>query len=745
MESNDRSLEKYFRQVWLKYWRYILLASLISAVVLTVFLRNRTVKFVPKLKMFAHISKNGLASAMGGGLPELERAIFISSQQELVFSFLNYQKVQKKIENDPRFVQTPKAEASYLDAGSKFLSEFLFGAEKLLAWEKWRDAQYLGFRQRVYFEQQPASGTFTLGYADTDPERAIIITKFIADSLIELNYEIANKKRDNLGSVLQEKVKRATVETETIRKNIEEFIVKNGLAENPRLAQFRYQSLLEQKKSLLDLKAKNSSNRAAREALKRIANELKVSIAESQIMGNDRKVQNLVLSLQEYQIKESLDGRDPNKSNPIIQRKLAEIQRLDAQSPKHSYKTLVELQGQIETLINEKSVEHAALSQEIAFAEGEVAKLENELLKMPKLEAQMNSLEFELKQRQKLQEVLTESYLKTENQGDTELTQLFAIEEPMITDVSFWAYNVSSLGVGIFICTILAMIGLGLYHYYRRTILTRHDIASPSMPVFKYLGSIPFHPELKKSKLLDTLENNNIIMRAAQTLKNTMFKDQLSSPQATRSGKVIHLTSYSLASGKSLTALGIGFNLKSLGLSVVILDCDYRADAATAADYLSDLGDISKRISLIKTGMATFGKLPELASKQDRTQLVTIARISGENTDEANLNRYFSVEFKRDLMKLRNQFDVIILDSPPMFFTDSLVLSSCSDGAILCVPEGEVTCEQVEDSLHMLKGSLPDPNHLYTIMTKTRLNANMVAGAADYRYTYRDRKNRLAA
>lgn len=72
--------------------------------------------------------------------------------------------------------------------------------------------------------------------------------------------------------------------------------------------------------------------------------------------------------------------------------------------------------------------------------------------------------------------------------------------------------------------------------------------------------------------------------------------------------------------------------------------------------------------------------------------------------------------------KMKQQYDVIVFDSPPVLaVTDAQILSAKVDGTLFVIPEGEVKKEEVHDAAERLKKV--NAHVLGTIMNKVELDA----------------------
>lgn len=161
-----------------------------------------------------------------------------------------------------------------------------------------------------------------------------------------------------------------------------------------------------------------------------------------------------------------------------------------------------------------------------------------------------------------------------------------------------------------------------------------------------------------------------------------------------QSPKVIVITSSLPREGKTTTAVNLAVVLAQMGKSIVIIDADLRKprlkkifgsrDHAGLVNYLAakvPLGDVVQESQVPHLSFIECGPVPpnpsELLASDRMVQLIS---------------------------EMREQFDFVILDSPPvMAVTDAVILGSIADGIVLCVHGGETSREIVRRSAERLR------------------------------------------
>lgn len=161
--------------------------------------------------------------------------------------------------------------------------------------------------------------------------------------------------------------------------------------------------------------------------------------------------------------------------------------------------------------------------------------------------------------------------------------------------------------------------------------------------------------------------------------------------------KVVQVTSSQAGEGKSITAVNLAIVLAENGSRVLLVDCDLRAP--TAAQKLKALPrpGLSNYLAHTEKGKdeAIIQQLPcgiDLLAAGDRPP----------NPSEVLGSR----EMENLLVQLREQYDYVILDTPPAgVVTDAMVLARQADGVVLVARTEVANREAVRQVLRSFRSA----------------------------------------
>ena len=184
--------------------------------------------------------------------------------------------------------------------------------------------------------------------------------------------------------------------------------------------------------------------------------------------------------------------------------------------------------------------------------------------------------------------------------------------------------------------------------------------------------------KLKSGKQVE-LVGGNISFAAAEAYKLLRTKLQFSFVDE-GDCRVIGVSSALTGEGKSLSAVNLAYSLSQLGNSVLLIDFDMRRPS------LADKLPIKKSpgLSDFLTGQATADNLIQFCGiKADERAFHAVS--SGRNPPNP-MELLSSVKMERMIEKLRESYDYIILDLPPVGEVgDALAAAKLTDGMLIVV------------------------------------------------------------
>lgn len=191
--------------------------------------------------------------------------------------------------------------------------------------------------------------------------------------------------------------------------------------------------------------------------------------------------------------------------------------------------------------------------------------------------------------------------------------------------------------------------------------------------------------------------------------------------------KVLQFTSTEPSEGKSTTISNIAYLLAKEGKKVLLIDLDLRKPKLNRVfdDH------ISANLTDYLTGKA------EIKDIIQHSEDLGIDYIINKDSSTAVINLLKSQKLAQLLEGFRNQYDYILLDSPPVeSLSDALYVTKLADGVIFVIGYGQAKKVNVKDSVEALKKH--GANILGAILSQVEMKRKL----RTYNYYYLSKKEK---
>ena len=157
----------------------------------------------------------------------------------------------------------------------------------------------------------------------------------------------------------------------------------------------------------------------------------------------------------------------------------------------------------------------------------------------------------------------------------------------------------------------------------------------------------------------------------------------------------IAITSAEMSVGKSTIAISLGISCAEAGKRTLIIDDDFRNPQIASRLRIRSKFNIADLLS---------GRvMPEdacMPTAQEGLYVLDLGNRRINNPVEV-MN---SVKYKNMIAQLKNQFDFIIMDTPPIgMFIDAAVAAQTADGVVFVINSGKTKAQDVREGLSQLE------------------------------------------
>ncbi len=193
--------------------------------------------------------------------------------------------------------------------------------------------------------------------------------------------------------------------------------------------------------------------------------------------------------------------------------------------------------------------------------------------------------------------------------------------------------------------------------------------------------------EVKTEKILSQESRNKVPFSVIEAYKN--FRMHLLSVMEKDGSRVVAISSANASEGKSTTAINLAITLSQLNKKVILIDADSRRATIHQKLKLENgkgcLDVVSGAIELKDV----------IVSYNQYMDIITAGSVFNNPTE-----LYCSNAFERMITELRNMYDYVIFDTPPVnLVSDALVISQKCDGLVFVVRTGVTTYDTFKNAL----------------------------------------------
>ena len=205
------------------------------------------------------------------------------------------------------------------------------------------------------------------------------------------------------------------------------------------------------------------------------------------------------------------------------------------------------------------------------------------------------------------------------------------------------------------------------------------------------LGQVPLIPG-RNRKRIQTYLTEKPTSAAAEAIRNLRTSVLLSNVD--HPPQVIVSTSSVPREGKTTNSLALAQNLGSMGRKVLLIEGDIRR--RTLHEYFDNLPD--KGIVALLSGDITLDAAIHHDPQLNGDLLI------GEQTSINAADLFASARFKALIATLRERYDTIIIDTPPVLIVpDARIIAQHADAVLFTVKWDSTSREQVEEGLDMFR------------------------------------------
>ncbi|MBI5403778.1 MAG: polysaccharide biosynthesis tyrosine autokinase [Ignavibacteriae bacterium] len=344
--------------------------------------------------------------------------------------------------------------------------------------------------------------------------------------------------------------------------------------------------------------------------------------------------------------------------------------------------------------ITEKLIQNEAkpiLNREQALRDPLYDEFSKELQKVSEKSFQYSKLDLILSVNKDMYKSLLQYMTQVEVAESITLSNIRVVEHATNPDKPYFPRKPLNYAIG-FSLAIFWGLAIGLFiEYIDTTIKLPEDIKIKS---FAILGMIPFSRELKNNSLISMIDPLSPVVEAFRTVRIGI--GQISTDKHV---KTLLISSSIEGEGKSCLAANMALNFCMENKRVILVDLNLRRPALHRIFGIPNNKGIT---NVLAEGMSLEKAI--ISSNIKGFDLLLSGPVA---PDSSRLIE--SLKTKNLIHKLKEMYDMVIIDTPPlMIVSDAIIIGQSVDGIIHIIEYGRTTNEMVE--------------HAYGLMTRSGLN-----------------------
>lgn len=557
-------------------------------------------------------------------------------------------------------------------------------------------------------ETTEASRVITIEFVARDPRLAARAANMTADLYLERQRDEKGQIASSAGNFLTQQVEKAQQRLLESEKELEALSNSLGIQANTG-SPAEEEQLSRLNADLSEARRKLADARASYQQVQELALDGSQISTASEVLNSP-----LIRELRVQEVK--------------LVRRIAEYQAQFREGHPQMVKARAELrdlrnriESEVDKIATQLGNEYELAQQRVATLQSEIADLRNEVRTMNDAEAELRALQSEVRVNRQLYDALLQRLQET----DIENASLQEADAQLISravppDHPF----APRLGLSLAVAFVLSF-GLGSAVLLVKEMFDRGFRSLGQVQEMLGVTGIGMVPLIKVSKGESphprALEDHSAFAEAIRTIRTALLlAGEKSSPLRT-----VMTVSAQPGEGKTSTSLSLAVQSNHSGRPTIVVDCDMRR--AMLDSYIGTKHD---------TGLADY-----LAGQAELGAIIHIDDATGTpfipaGTRPANPSDLLaSPRMDQMLTRLKTQFDLVILDTPPLLaVSDSLAMARKVDGALLMISWARTRRDVVASALQMMQRT--GGNVIGAVLTNVDTRRHAQYDYADSGYYY---------
>jgi len=661
-ESETLDLVEYWRSITKRKWSILGLVLLVSIITILVVYSMRPVYRSTATVLIEQgkskvVSIEEVYNSMGGNREYYQTQVEIMKSREVARKVVERLKLTTHKDFDPRQQETSAVD--YLSPASWFTTKEAPTEENILK----------GVISRVTadLQIQPVrnSQLVQVSFSAYDKELSAKVPNTLAEVFIESDLDARVAMTQKAGSWLTERMSDLRVKLDASEKSLQDYRERERIVDVKGVAMSGASKALEQ--ATTDL----VSVRTKRAEAESLFNQVKAA-RQGRAAGGYESIPAVLRHPTVQRLKE-LEAESERKLADASKRYGPEHPRM-VQANAELVSARDNVKRQIESVVVGVEKEYDVARSNEQALERALGQSKAEIQGINRKEFQLGVLEREAQGNKQLYDMFVTRFKETNVAGDLQSTVARVVDPANVPNIAYAPKKTQIVSIAAAVALLIGIMLSLLLDRISNTINTASDVeARLGVPMLGYLQKMP-----NSGKKSATTENSflsdgqSLFSESIRTIRTSVMMGALDSPK-----KIIVVTSSVPSEGKTTLCFNLACALAQVHKSVLLVDADMRRPKI---GRLIGRDKNAPGLSNMVSGVAPIGECI-VKHEQGGFHILTAGFVPPNP-----LELLSSAKFLDLLDKLKEAFDVVLIDSPPLgLVSDALVLSQVANEIIFVV------------------------------------------------------------
>ncbi len=558
-------------------------------------------------------------------------------------------------------------------------------------------------KNTVSIEQKRGLDIVDISAESPSPTEAALIANIYAKQYRYFNLEINRDQLTFVKNFLDKQRKEKRQELNDAEEILRSYQERGGIIALDQQAQTLIQQLsqFEAQKSAtkIELMASDEVLRQYKEELKkqdpRLAEYLESATSETYIKALQDEISQLQIN-KDLALAKVEPGIDITAKVKEYDKKIRDLKhKLDEKVKVLKAGILASSPEEVKALsqkIIEEEIKNGSLRTSLTGLAEVVKKYEEKFNKLPKTSLDLARFQRNRESLEKLYTLVEERFQEAVINEQSQPGNVLIIDDARVPNAPAKPNRVLIVIVGFILGTGLAFGYVFVKNYFDNTIKTPEDIEKKNVNVLAWIPRID-NMETNVSNKFDFIVANKPDSIPAEAFRSLRTRVQFSRPDK-ESLKIILITSSTPQEGKTTVAINLAGSFALSNKKTLIVDCDLRRPR------LHQILERNKQPGLIDHLVGEF-ELDQIIypTKIEGLSIITSGTIPPNPSEMLD-----SKQMEKFLAEVRNKFDYVILDTPPIVaVTDAEILAKKVDGTIIVVSADTTENDVFERAIQLIK------------------------------------------